>query len=145
MPTKSYRTWRERLESGRLTKSECQQFAHAIVRRHLGLTPRGRHINITPEECDQLVCQIRANPVSLTPEHTAQGLAWLRDRGVKALDMPPETVTAFSHFSWDGTVALGNYTVWTVHLTDGRVVRYWNATWQDRAYSVPPSDTWAWA
>lgn len=141
--TKAYRTWSERLDAGILTKGEIQQFGAAITRRAMGLTPHGKRTNLTDSEAEKLYVRIQAKPVLLTPEHTTQGLTWFAKRAAKALDMESwlvdDVLRLFAMFSWDGTVETtgfndnGTLPVWTVHLTDGRMLRYYNGAWQDDA------------
>jgi hypothetical protein len=148
--TRAYRTWSERLDAGVLTKGEIQQFGAAITRRATGLNPHGRQTNLTGAEAEKLYVRIQAKPVLLTPEHTTQGLTWFAKRAAKALDMAPELVDEivanFAMFSWDGTIETAGYyqngtlPVWTVHLTDGRTLRYFNGAWQDNAGSA----AWWW-
>lgn len=148
--TTSYLTWQERIASGVLTKSQTNQFTHAIATRARGEYPRGRHINITVDEAKALVAQLRDNPVRLTDEHTTQGITWFARHAAKALSMPAtevlDVVDHFDHFSWDGSVAVyGVYAntavpVWTVHLDDKRELRYHYAPWVN---GVDESDyTW---
>lgn len=148
--TKAYNKWVDRLWTNILTKAEVQQFAQAVTRRALGAEPHGRRTNLTDEEAKVLYDRLLCDPVRLTETHTQQGLTWLRDRGAKALDIPAddlaEILANFSHFTWNGAVEFtgpysnGTLPVWTVHLTDGRVLQYYNGAWQ----SEPGNTSWWW-
>lgn len=103
-PTKSFLTWRDRLG-----------------------------------EAIELVHKISREPARLTEEHTTQGLLWFGRHAEKALGIEHEQVldivNHFDHFTWDGTVYRfgpyenGEVPVWTVHLDDGRELRYHYAPW----------------
>jgi len=94
---------------------------------------------LTPQEAQALVARIKANPVLLTEEQTAQGIEWLDRYGERQLadDRVPTIVACFHHFSYDGSVEWGprmlsTMPIYTIHLADGRRFQYWSASgWRE--------------
>jgi len=149
MTTNAFRVWSERLDTGTLTKSQVQQFAGAISTVALGRMQRGRHSALTHEECVSLYRRIRSQSVRLTDDHTRQGHDWLSRYGAKVLAMDSEThsamMLAFDHFSWDGQIVDGSVLpIWTVHLTTGAVLQYFNASWVSKAYDNERDSAYWW-
>lgn len=151
MSTNVFLVWVDRLDSGTLTKSQISQFAQAITRRALDMLPHGKRTALTDDECGRLFRRIQRNPVLLTSEHTDQGVRWLSNHGRRALDMDRAThddlMSHFDHFSWDGEIAVcgandnTSLPVWTVGLSDGRELRYYNAAWM----TSPDTAAYWWA
>lgn len=133
-PSRIARVWRGRIDSGRFSKAECLQFTQAVVRVAAGYSARGKRTNLQPWEAHELVAYLRGRGgVSLTPDHTAQGLAWLQRHGPRVLGVPAGLVRLFGSFGYHGEARVdGGSTlpVWRVHLTDGRAFDYYNAAWQ---------------
>ena len=137
--TPIYRTWLDRIESGVLTKAQCQQFCRVVNTQVLGYAPQGHRTNLTAQEAHALHDRIHERGgVLLTPEHEKQGIEWLRSRnGRKALGLPAEIVDGFHHFSFQGDAELTSNgywvqsaPVWRIHLADGRTFDYFCNSWQ---------------
>lgn len=139
-----YKVWQERIASGTFTKSECQQYAAVIARTLKGREPRGKRTNLTLDMCIMIDAILRQNQgVTLTEEHTAQGLAWIGSRQGRAFfgeNAQQHILSAFDHFRFMGDAEIGpnNSTpVWRIMLKwgDGRMIDYTTASWQERAYN----------
>lgn len=133
-----YKVWQARIASRTFTKSLCNQFAAKVVPLSEGREDtRGRRTNLTQGEAEVLVIMLkRQGGVRLTEAHTEQGLTWLRRSWAKAFgsDFPIDDVLAnFSHFTYNGHEEEGR-PVWRIHLTDGRMIDYFNTAWQTGAY-----------
>lgn len=133
------RVWEDRIESGVMTKSQCQQFARVVALQAAGYQPTGHRTNLTYDEALALYDRIEERGgVRLTPEHTEQGLAWLRRFGTKKVGLPDGILDRFSHFTYDGhaEVTVNAYGMawavpfWTIHLTDGSAIEYFCNAWQ---------------
>lgn len=135
-----FRTWQDRIASGTFTKSYCQQFTSCIARMALGYAPHGRNTALTYDQAEELARALRRlGGVGLTPDHTEQGLTWLRNnaRRVFGDDFPIDRVTDdFSHFTYQGEILIygiynnGTLPEWHIHLKDGSEIVYHNAAWQ---------------
>lgn len=138
-----YRTWRERIESGVFTKAQCNQWAQAVVPTAYGESPRGKKTNLSQEEAEKLVTLMeRGEGVSLTTEHTEQGIAYLRRYGAKKIGIPQEYIDAWESFTFQGRTAsedFGSHTpVWQFTTTTGYEIAYYTTSWQ----SGNASDWW---
>lgn len=143
--SRAFNIWQQRLDTGRLTKSEIASAAKRIVlaARFRG-APRGLESSLTLEESQALYDRLHDKPVLLTEEHTAQGIDWFERRAERELGLDLATyeaiVSDFSHFSWNGDVEVegtwpwvSEVPVWTIHLHDGRRFAYWYASgWRER-------------
>lgn len=155
-PSRIYRVWHDRIASGRFTKSECAQFTHSAVRMAQSHSPKGKRTNLTPWEAVDLVEALRSRGgVTLTDDHTAQGLAWLERHGAKVLGWTrgqhEHVLSDFSHFTYQGEAVVdgshGQTTlpIWRVHLRCGTVLSYYNAAWQSQAWDGSPvQSAWWW-
>lgn len=136
-PTAIYRTWIRRLDSGTFTKSECGQWAHAVLPLSEDQSPGGLRTNLRPKEARDLRERMATRGgVALTSEHVAQGVEWICSRaGRKGL--PTWAVDGFERFSFQGD-GLDNsngyrtqYTpLWRLHTVDGRAIDYTAWSWQ---------------
>lgn len=148
------KVWEDRIEGGIFSKGICQQFTSNIATQARGYMSRGKRSNLTEQDCRELAALLRARGgVKLESTHTEQGLTWLRRNGRKALgaDFPlDEVLSLFDHFLYTGEVAVfGEYAnsvlpVWTIVLTDGRQIRYYNSSWQVGAYGGGGDRGWDW-
>lgn len=144
-----YKVWQGRIESRVFTKAQCNQFAAAVVALAEDRPVHGKQTNLTREEAIVLVNMIRMQGgVRLADTHEQQGRDWLRSRAArKALpsDFPFEDVeNLFSHFTYNG-FAQGTRPgrpIWRIHLTDGRMIDYYNSSWQSGAYGGEPDGAW---
>lgn len=144
------RVWLDRIDSGRFTKGQCQQFTSSAARLARGYDARGKRSNLSPAEARALVEALHVRGgVLLTPEHFAQGEEWLHRYGPKVLGVPAEIVDRLRFFTYRGDVHLdpeypgSTLPIWRAHLSDGRAFDYYNAAWQ-----ANPSATgraWWWA
>jgi hypothetical protein len=145
--TKAYETWQDRLDSGRLTKAQVQQFAAVVSRVAEGLDRQGKASALTDDECRALAARIFNNPVLLTAEHTEQGYEWLTRYGRKLHGIDQSTLqhilSTFKCFTWRGEIELsgslrGQVPIWHVHLNDGREFAYFWAAWQGaQGFAMP--------
>lgn len=140
-PSSIYRTWKGRIESGHLTKSQQNTFANY-------LSGRGKRNNLSRDELyalDALIGQkADRGEMTIDAEQTAQGYAWLRNecytpagrvRKRCPLDSRQRAVLDnFSHFELRGfdefSIMIGNRDlptsrpVYRVVATDGRYFDY---------------------
>lgn len=136
-----YKTWQERIASGVLTKSQCQQFGKAVAMQAAGYEPGGMKTNLTAGESKILMSIMKdRGGVRLTEEHTAQGLAWIASRAGKELfgeDVQSKILADFSHFRFMGDIEISGTSywpqatvVWRIHLNDGTMIDYYTGSWQ---------------
>ncbi len=131
-----FKTWMNRIESGIFTKSQCQQWASAVVPLSNGDRPRGKATRLTPSEARQLRSAIvRRGGGKLTVEHTNQGMRWLGNGGAERVGLPSDWLARFRGFYFDGRSVniqpnWGVYVpLWLVDL-DNEVWAYYAASWQ---------------
>lgn len=147
-PSRAFRTWRDRIDSGTFTRSQAQAWANTAGYLLAGETPRKR-CNLTAEEAMRLADMLGSTPVALDSADTARGLDWLTRHGrwladrMGAVDsFPVAELASFDRFTFDGSAEVDDsggihgarwaVPVWTVHLTDGRTLRYWwRTTWRE--------------
>lgn len=141
MSSNGYREWVRRIDSGRMSKVQCQAFARKPALLAIGGEPFAK-CSVTVEEAEVLAAMLKGRPVLLTQENTEQGLTWLRRNGKNlcaiSYGMPDvaDILNAFSHFSYDGTCDVTDESfdsavpVWTIHTTDGRTYQYAAYAWQ---------------
>jgi len=141
--TNIYRTWCKRIESGTFTKSQCQQWAKAVVPIARGWRPEGKATVLTPNEASDLMTrmeQTERGGVTLTTGHTRQGVEWLRRDGTV---LSTEELDKFSYFEFRGEMDYmdwGTYftpqgprgciPVWRIVLMDGTAIDYSAQAWQ---------------
>lgn len=137
--TPIFRTWLARIESGVLSKAQCQQFCRVVNTQVIGYAPQGHRTALTPGEAERLWDVIHdRGGVLLTAEHELQGIEWLRSRhGRKEIALPQDVLDNFHHFSFQGDAELrsNGYWVtatpyWRIHTTDGRAFDYFCNSWQ---------------
>lgn len=136
--TTAYRTWLDRIDSGRMSKAQCQQFARAVVAISRGDIPGGHYTALRQDEAAELRTKLGKRPVLLEQAHTEQGLRWLEKGGARRLGLPSDVLDRFSHFSFDGDAwSWSRYPgrtfyapVWTIHTRDGATYRYAAVAWQ---------------
>lgn len=134
-----FRTWLARIDSGVLTKAQCQQFCRVVNTQVLGYDPQGHRTNLTPGEAERLWDVIHdRGGVLLTPEHEAQGVEWLRKYGQRKLNLPQAALDDFHHFSFQGDAELTSNgywvqaaPVWRIHTNAGRRFDYFCNSWQN--------------
>lgn len=136
--SKIYETWKDRIDSGRFSKAQCQQWAQAVVPLSKEMRPGGKSTNLEPHEARALREMLWNRPVLLEPEHTAQGFAWIERYGVKKLGLPADAIDNFRHFSfrgdadvnYQGDMARGATPIWHIHTTTGNEYIYAIDAWQ---------------
>lgn len=143
MPTRISRTWEHRIRSGVLTKYQTVQFNNCLVPLAEGYAANGHRSALTAHEARGLREILwQQGGVTLTDEHTAQGIDWLRKN---RRHFPDAAIDRFSHFTYQGDGYLiaesqwGNHArympVWRIHTTDGRLLDYAYTAWQSRLYT----------
>ena len=138
---RAQRTWLARIQSGTMTKSQCQQYARVIGGLIDNGQARGHRTSLDHEAAVEIHQAMRdAGGVRLTPEHTAQGLSWLERYAAKRLPMlPVDWRERFDHFAYmggwvDSNGPWSNWSamvpVWRIVLNDGETWDYYATAWQ---------------
>ena len=134
-----YREWVRRIESGVFSKGQCQQWAAVVYPLSESIEPRGKRTNLKDWEAREL-CQMLwdRGGVSITADHSAQGVAWMQSKRVRDT-FPAWALEEFEKFSYQGDAAdIGHggwpqyIPVWRVHARDGRWLDYYNGSWQSQ-------------
>lgn len=137
--SRAAKVWEDRIDSGFMTKPQCQQFTRVVSLQAAGYAPTGHRTNLTREEAERLYDRIEERGgVRLSPEHTEQGLAWLARFGAKKVGLPDGVLDRFSHFTFDGHAEITDngyryasaVPYWTIHMTDGTSLEYFCFAWQ---------------
>lgn len=129
-----FRTYRRRIAAGELTMAQCRQVVQVA-------NGGGHRTSMTFEENVAIRDLLEAFPVRLPERDDLRGRQWLAMRGLKDLGVPEDLTPLFGHFTFDGSgVDIHErcaVPVWTMHLTDGRALRYWTTPWQALAWDRP--------
>ena len=138
--SKSFQTWRDRLNGVTMQKSHIDAFRNIVCPIANGERAH-KASNLTQSEAIELMDLARfmwsAGGYLITAEHAAQGLRWLESTGTrKGYDMPRESVELFRRFRWVGvhedykSYRTDYAPVYAIELTDGRVIKYHTQAWQ---------------
>lgn len=127
-----YRTWMNRIHSEVFTKAECNTFAQHAFRLLDNGDRRGRRSNLTVSEMEALYDELNEVGVRLTPEHTEQGKAWLRNYGAKTLGITQMMAESVKSFTYHGDQVDGR-PVYRAHMgeigEDDHTFCYFNVAW----------------
>lgn len=142
--SKAYRTWLARIHSGTFSHAQCRAWCRTVYAIAIGeRDDYGQRSNLTENEAQRLREQFPGTGISLESEHTAKGLAWIREKR-NADQLPAWATECFERFTFTGRAydlneeRNGSYRrayvpIWRIHATDGRWLDYCAAAWQSGA------------
>lgn len=143
-PSRASLVWRDRIESGAFTRSECNAWAQTVGRLVTGLPVR-RRSDLTATEADELMSMMDRRPrgVTLAPADTVRGLDWLHRYGQHldtasgaALSCPCQGLPPWTPITFDGRCETDEHgdwitPVWTVYGPGGTFHYWWRSTWRE--------------
>lgn len=132
-----FREWQRRIVSGLATTAQIRQLCQVSI-------GWGKATKLTPEEAEEILCELSVRYIGLVARDEQKGIEWLRKYGSKSLGLDQEIIDSIERIEYRGDrVALNHRSelpVWHVILSDGRSFSYWSASWQAFAYGTPCTD-----